>query len=100
MILPYNEAYEMFRDFGLDLNEELYEKFDAYAQLLVTWNEKINLTAITDAQGITEKHFLDSLAVFRNDIIPQNSSVIDVGTGAGFPGIPMKIYRNDLKVTL
>lgn len=100
MILPYNEAYEMFSDFGLDLNEELYEKFDAYAQLLVTWNEKINLTAITDAQGITEKHFLDSLAVFRNDIIPQNSSVIDVGTGAGFPGIPMKIYRNDLKVTL
>ena len=100
MILPYSEANEMFKGFGLNLNEKIYEKFDTYAELLVCWNEKINLTAITNPLGITEKHFLDSLAVFRNDIIPQNSSVIDVGTGAGFPGIPMKIYRNDLKVTL
>ena len=100
MILPYNEAEEMFKSFGLNLNEEMYRNFDVYAELLVSWNEKINLTAITDPLGITEKHFLDSLAPFRDDIIPQNSSVIDVGTGAGFPGIPMKIYRNDLEVTL
>lgn len=100
MILPYNETEEMFKSFDLILNEEIYEKFDSYAELLVSWNEKINLTAITDPLGITEKHFLDCLAVFKDDIIPQNSSVIDVGTGAGFPGIPMKIYRNDLKVTL
>ena len=100
MILPYNETEEMFKSFGLILNEEIYRNFDFYAELLVSWNEKINLTAITDPLGITEKHFLDSLAVFKDDIIPQNSSVIDVGTGAGFPGIPMKIYRNDLKVTL
>ena len=100
MILPYNETEEMFKSFGLNLNEELYRNFDFYAELLVSWNEKINLTAITDPLGITEKHFLDCLAVFKDDIIPQNSSVIDVGTGAGFPGIPMKIYRNDLKVTL
>ena len=100
MILPYNETEEMFKSFGLNLNDEIYEKFDSYAELLVSWNEKINLTAITDPLGITEKHFLDCLAVFKDDIIPQNSSVIDVGTGAGFPGIPMKIYRNDLKVTL
>ncbi len=100
MILPYNETEEMFKSFGLNLNEEMYRNFDFYAELLVSWNEKINLTAITDPFGITEKHFLDSLAVFKDDIIPKNSSVIDVGTGAGFPGIPMKIYRNDLKVTL
>lgn len=100
MILPYNETEEMFKSFGLNLNEEMYRNFDFYAELLVSWNEKINLTAITDPFGITEKHFLDSLAVFKDDIISQNSSVIDVGTGAGFPGIPMKIYRNDLKVTL
>lgn len=100
MILPYNETEEMFKSFGLTLDEEMYRNFDFYAELLVSWNEKINLTAITDPFGITEKHFLDSLAVFKDDIIPQNSSVIDVGTGAGFPGIPMKIYRNDLKVTL
>lgn len=100
MILPYNETEEMFKSFGLNLNEEMYRNFDFYAELLVSWNEKINLTAITDPFGITEKHFLDSLAVFKDDIIPKYSSVIDVGTGAGFPGIPMKIYRNDLKVTL
>ncbi|MGN0552996.1 MAG: 16S rRNA (guanine(527)-N(7))-methyltransferase RsmG [Oscillospiraceae bacterium] len=90
----------MFREFGLSISEEMYKQFDCYAEKLVEWNEKINLTAITDAQGITEKHFLDSLAAFRIDVIPQNASVIDVGTGAGFPGIPMKIYRNDLNVTL
>lgn len=100
MILPFEQASQMFESFGLTLTEEMYGKFDAYAELLVSWNEKINLTAIIDAAGITEKHFLDSLAVFKNDNIAQNSSIIDVGTGAGFPGIPMKIYRNDLKVTL
>lgn len=100
MILPYNETEKMFKSFGLTLDEEMYRNFDFYAELLVSWNEKINLTAITDPLGITEKHFLDSLAIFKDDIIPQNSSVIDVGTGAGFPGIPMKIYHNDLKVTL
>lgn len=100
MILPFEQSLQMFEGFGLNLTEEMYRKFDAYAELLVRWNEKINLTAITDAAGITEKHFLDSIAVFKSDIIPLNSSVIDVGTGAGFPGIPMKIYRNDLKVTL
>lgn len=100
MILPFNEAEEMFKGFGLNFNNEMYKKIDVYAELLVSWNEKINLTAITDAHGITEKHFLDSLAVFKSDIIPQNASIIDVGTGAGFPGIPMKIYRDDLKVTL
>ena len=100
MILPFEQSLQMFESFGLNLTEEMYRKFDTYAELLVGWNKKINLTAITDAAGITEKHFLDSIAVFKSDIIPLNSSVIDVGTGAGFPGIPMKIYRNDLKVTL
>lgn len=100
MILPYNEAEEMFKGFGLNFDDEMYRKFDFYAELLVSWNEKINLTAITDAHGITEKHFLDSLAAFKDDIISQNSRIIDIGTGAGFPGIPMKIYRDDLEVTL
>ena len=54
MILPYNEAEEMFKSFGLNLNEEMYRNFDVYAELLVSWNEKINLTAITDPLGITE----------------------------------------------
>lgn len=100
MILPYNETADMFLSFGMNLDEEKYRLFDEYAELLVNWNEKINLTAITDAEGITEKHFLDSVAMFKNDLVAQNSTIIDVGTGAGFPGIPMKIFRNDLNVTL
>ena len=68
--------------------------------MLKEWNEKINLTAITDDAEIAEKHFLDSVLPLTMVEIPQNSSVIDVGTGAGFPSIPMKIMREDLSLTL
>ncbi len=100
MIIPKNDFLELFSDYGLIITDEMYEKFYKYSEELVLWNEKINLTAITDSMGITVKHFLDSLLVFKYADIPLNSSVIDVGTGAGFPGIPMKIFRNDLNITL
>ncbi len=100
MIIPYNSASELFRSFGLELSESAYSDFDKYAKLLVEWNEKINLTAITDPSGITEKHFLDSLAIFKTGCVNDNASVIDVGTGAGFPGVPMKIFKNDIQLTL
>ncbi len=74
------------------------EKFSQYTKLLLEWNEKINLTAITDPDEIISKHYIDSISC--QEFIPQNASVIDVGTGAGFPGIPLKIVRDDLKVTL
>lgn len=64
-----------------------------YARLLVEWNEKINLTAITDPAGIVLKHFVDSLLLTKAAEIPQNASLIDIGTGAGFPSVPVKLYR-------
>ena len=100
MILSFNEVSGLFNSYGLGLTEKQYADLDKYAELLVEWNEKINLTAITDPEGITIKHFLDSLLLMKYADIKENSSLIDVGTGAGFPGIPLKIYRRDLKVTL
>ncbi len=100
MILPYDKTAELFGKYGLELTEKQYADFSLYIELLLDWNKKINLTAITDPEGITVKHLLDSLLVFRYADIDETSSVIDVGTGAGFPGIPMKIYRNSLDCTL
>ena len=86
--------------YGVELDEKALERFDIYARNLVEWNEKINLTAITDPEGIVIKHFVDSLTIFSAVDIPENAKIIDVGTGAGFPGIPMLIARPDLDITL
>lgn len=86
--------------FGLTLDQTAQKRLIRYAELLVEWNEKMNLTAITEPEEIGTKHFLDSLLIFKNSEIPCNSKVIDVGTGAGFPGVVMKIARNDIKLTL
>lgn len=99
-ILPYKEFCELFNKCGLTVTEKCFGKLDIYAETLVEWNKVMNLTGITDPLGISEKHFLDSLLIFKYADIPTGASVIDVGTGAGFPGMPMKIYRNDLRVTL
>ena len=85
---------------GVPLDETALERFDRYAQLLVDWNEKINLTAITDPQEICVKHFADSLSLLAKVELAQGASLIDVGTGAGFPGLALKIARPDLQVTL
>ena len=90
----------MAADFGVALDETALDRFSVYAEKLVSWNEKINLTAITDPEGITVKHFADSLAVFQYADIPQNAKIIDVGTGAGFPGVAMLIARPDIRLTL
>ena len=89
-----------FSSVGIKLNEKQYEKFDKYAEFLVEYNEKVNLTAITQPEEILVKHFIDSTLLLKYADIPINSSLIDVGTGAGFPSIPMKIMRNDLEITL
>ena len=87
-------------DYKIQLTDVQLEQLEMYYKLLVEWNEKINLTAITDEQGVAVKHFADSLALFNCVDIPENSTVIDVGTGAGFPGIVLKIARPDIKLTL
>ncbi len=87
-------------DCGVELDEEALERFDTYASELVRWNTFMNLTAIKEPEEIVKKHFIDSLSLLSAVEIPQGASLIDVGTGAGFPGIPLLIARNDLKVTL
>ncbi len=87
-------------EYGVELDEKALNRFDIYARLLVEWNEKINLTAITEPDEIVIKHFVDSLTVFSAVNIPEGAKVIDVGTGAGFPGVAMLIARPDLKITL
>lgn len=99
-ILPYDEIQGLFSKSQISISEECYEKLDKYAEMLVECNKVMNLTGITDPLGISEKHFLDSLMLFKFCRIQPGAKVIDVGTGAGFPGVPMKIYRPDLEVTL
>ena len=85
--------------FGVEVTPELAEKLGIYAALLVEWNQKMNLTAITDPVGIAVKHFADSLTAAA--MLPQGDfSLIDVGTGAGFPGVPLALYRPDCRLTL
>lgn len=86
--------------FGVELNEKALERFDRYAEMLVETNKHLNLTAITEPEEIVIKHFADSLSVLKYLDIPENAGIIDVGTGAGFPGIALLIARSDLKVTL
>ncbi len=86
--------------FGIALTGDMLEKLDTYAQLLVDWNQRVNLTAITQPREITVKHFLDSLLLAAVVPLPEGCSLVDVGTGAGFPGLPVKILRPDVKLTL
>ncbi len=88
------------RKLGIVLTEKMKEQFDRYFELLVEWNRMMNLTGITDYNEVNEKHFLDSLAIVKVQDMEMISTVIDIGTGAGFPGIPLKIVYPHLKVTL
>ncbi|MDD7184657.1 MAG: 16S rRNA (guanine(527)-N(7))-methyltransferase RsmG [Ruminococcus sp.] len=100
MFPDYQYSKNLFKKYNLELSEDAYNKFAVYADFLVEYNQNVNLTAITDGEEILVKHFLDSVLVCRYCDIPQNSSVIDVGTGAGFPSVPLKIFRPDIKITL
>lgn len=83
---------------NIELTNKQTEQFYLYMKLLLEWNKKVNLTAITEPNDIIKKHFIDSLTL--NSYIEENIKIIDVGTGAGFPGIPIKIVKENSKVVL
>lgn len=92
------ELEKQLKEINISICNDFIEKFYYYMVLLIEWNKKINLTAITDEKEIVAKHFIDSLTISK--YINENAKIIDVGTGAGFPGIPLKIIRKDIDVTL
>lgn len=98
--MKYFDILKKFCDnINLDFTIEMYEKFILYMKELIEYNKKVNLTSITDENLIIQRHFLDSLSIFAYDI-KLHSTMCDVGSGAGFPGIPIKIIRNDIKIDL
>ena len=94
------ELTEKAKAMGWKVSAAQAEQFQAYLELLLEWNGKMNLTAITDPGEVGEKHFRDSLPLLAWPKLKQGVRVIDVGTGAGFPGIPLKILRPDIDLTL
>ena len=93
---------ELFSNYNIEVNSEQIEKFDNYYRLLIEWNKKINLTAIINYEDVIKKHFLDSillLKVYSKDLFT-SKNIIDVGTGAGFPGLPLAIMLPDAEFTL
>ena len=93
-----NKMIELSKKINVQLNDEQIKKYFEYMTLLLDWNEKINLTAITEMDDVILKHFIDSMTIFK--YIENEESIIDVGTGAGFPGIPIAIMKKDVKITL
>ena len=95
------EFYQLLAQQGIELTDRQKDQFERYFQLLVEWNEKINLTAITEKNEVYLKHFYDSIApVLQGLIDNQELKLLDIGTGAGFPSLPMKIICPQLDVTI
>lgn len=91
---------EGFNNLKLPYSEDIENKFILYRDLLKEWNQKINITSIEDDEEIYLKHFIDSVLLLNKDNINENKKIIDVGTGGGFPGLPLKIINDNFEVTL
>mgnify|MGYP000717323166 CR=1 FL=1 len=94
------EFQNILKEKGIEVSEHQLQQFQKYYEILVEWNEKMNLTAITEYDEVMKKHFVDSISLCKAYDVTQNKTVIDVGTGAGFPGLALKIAFPDLQVTL
>lgn len=92
------EFIKKAKNLGLTITDVMFEQFETYFKNLVEYNQKVNLTSITEKEEVFLKHFLDS--IISHKLIQKDASVCDIGTGAGFPGIPLKIIRPDIKLTL
>lgn len=99
-MIDKNYLVSAAKECGLEIDSVTAQKFDTYAEMLVEFNKSINLTSITEPFDIVTKHFLDCISPTVMLNIPQFAKIIDVGTGAGFPGIPLKLVREDLNLTL
>jgi 16S rRNA (guanine(527)-N(7))-methyltransferase RsmG len=97
---PMNKLAALAMPYGISLSTEMEKQFSQYCELLLRRNRESNLTAITTEEDVDSKHFLDSLLLLAATAIPENVNLLDVGTGAGFPAIPLKIARPDLNITL
>ena len=94
------EFISAVKELGIELTEEQLIKLDKFYNLLIDWNEKINLTRITEEQDVYLKHFYDSLTIAKVIDLSTKNTLCDVGTGAGFPGIVLKIFYPHLKIIL
>lgn len=102
MLPSYETAKELFNTYNLDVSHETYLKMEDYAAFLVAYNENVNLTAVTEGTEILRKHFLDSMLLYAQcaACFPEGAKVLDIGSGAGFPGVPLALLRPDLDITL
>jgi 16S rRNA (guanine527-N7)-methyltransferase len=94
------EFIELLKTKNIEISQQQLELFEKYFQILVDYNEKVNLTSITEKEEVYLKHFYDSLTILTEYQLKENSTLCDVGAGAGFPSVPLKIIRPDLDVTI
>jgi len=100
--MDYFKAEDIFKNINIELNENEYNNFEKYKKILLEWNKKINLTAITKDEEVWIKHFFDSCTIYNiiKNYNIENTKLIDIGTGAGFPSIPLKIIDNKINITM
>lgn len=91
--------YATIKPFEIEIDEGAFARLDTFAEMLIETNKSFNLTAIKEPDDVTVKHFADCLAIFKYVNIPENAKIIDVGTGAGFPGLVLKLSRPDINMT-